>query len=363
MKTELKIHEELRSALIALDEVEKKELRRSIEEEGIREPIISWDGFIVDGHNRYEIAKELGIAYPVKTKEFADLEAAKRFIYTNQLGRRNVTKEYKEYLIGQLYNSEKKSHGGDRNAGTAESTAEKIAEQHDISPSTVKRDADFAKGVDAIAEVAGEKVKADILKGKADVTKTQLQKLGKIADEPDTKKALEELKTKLEKQPLKRDFASTVLKNIEEQKEETKQPSKAKTEYDVAFAKPNYELSDTIDKPSLKKDAVVYILVDDPYLPKALKTLKAWGMEYGGTWVVKNAEGEDGLFNRIEHSHLVYGTQGAPEGLPPKQFSSSFFGLYDPEKLRKLIENNHPNTKRLDTRKGRSERFSGWSHD
>ena len=56
-----------------------------------RDTIILWDGVIIDGHNRFEIAEKYGIkSYAIHEMDFADEDAAKVWIIDNQLGRRNL---------------------------------------------------------------------------------------------------------------------------------------------------------------------------------------------------------------------------------------------------------------------------------
>ena len=54
-------------------------------------PILLWDGIVVDGHNRFYICLEHGIEFEVKDMHFGSREEAKLWILENQLGRRNLT--------------------------------------------------------------------------------------------------------------------------------------------------------------------------------------------------------------------------------------------------------------------------------
>lgn len=350
MEVELKIHEELRSAMDELDPQEYAELKKSIEAEGVRDAIVTWNGFIVDGHNRYKIAKEVGKKFTIARHDFKDIDAVKKWIYRNQLGRRNLTPERRAYFIGQLYMSEKRENGGtdyaDRKNSKGKSTAELVAEKAGTSPSTVVRASDFAKGVDAVAEVAGPEVKKEILAGKAEIPKKVIEQVGKLASkEPEVVKEA------------KRDGSLQALLD------KIKDPTPARVSssapvYDVVLTRPLFEVESHIEKPSLAKDATVYMHVDDAFLPNALKTLKQWGLEYQGTWVFKNKDREDGVFNYIEHSFLICATQGCPEGPKDSDMTGSMFGPYDPAKLQKMLETYHPSSKRLDTRK--FDRFKDW---
>ena len=66
---ELKIDPELRDLLPPLTDDEYKQLEKNIVENGFDKnfPIMEWNGFIVDGHNRYSICKKHNIDYVVGT--------------------------------------------------------------------------------------------------------------------------------------------------------------------------------------------------------------------------------------------------------------------------------------------------------
>ena len=73
-------------------------------------PLIVWNSYIVDGHNRFRIIQaHPEIKYTVFEKEFPDRYAAIAWICCNQLGRRNLTPQQKKYLIGQRYEAEKQT--------------------------------------------------------------------------------------------------------------------------------------------------------------------------------------------------------------------------------------------------------------
>ena len=88
-----------------LSEEEFQLLEQLILEEGrIKDPIVTWNGIIVDGHNRYRIMlkhPEIQIPFEIYEKEFPDRFAAIAWICRNQLGRRNLTPENRKYLIGK----------------------------------------------------------------------------------------------------------------------------------------------------------------------------------------------------------------------------------------------------------------------
>src|SRR5689334_15718300 len=101
-----------------------------------------------------------------------------------QLGRRNLTEEQKAYLRGKRYEAEKsdKKENLRQNAPKgqnvpSENTAERLAAEYKVTGKTIKRDADFANAVDAIAETVGEEARSAILKRDSGLTKQDVAAL------------------------------------------------------------------------------------------------------------------------------------------------------------------------------------------
>lgn len=98
----MQILKELEVLIPPLTSEEFKQLERNILEEGIRDPLVTWNGILVDGHNRYRIATEYDIDFVTVEKEFADMNAVKEWMINNQFGRRNLNKYQRSVLALQL---------------------------------------------------------------------------------------------------------------------------------------------------------------------------------------------------------------------------------------------------------------------
>ena len=94
----IQIKEEFKKLIPALTNEEFKQLEANCLAEGIREKIITWDGFIIDGHNRYEIATRCGLEYQTESKRFETSDDVKIWMIDNQEGRRNLTDGWKYKL-------------------------------------------------------------------------------------------------------------------------------------------------------------------------------------------------------------------------------------------------------------------------
>ena len=103
----LEIDQEFKTLIRPLRKDEYLQLEVNLTIDGCREPIITWNNIIIDGHNRYEICNRLRIPYAVREMPFENREQAIVWICNNQLGRRNITEETRRYLIGKQYELEK----------------------------------------------------------------------------------------------------------------------------------------------------------------------------------------------------------------------------------------------------------------
>ena len=178
-----------------------KQLEENILTDGVViNPLIVWDGVIVDGHNRYRILqKHPEIQFTTYEKQFSDRYAAIAWICKNQLGRRNLTPQQFKYLVGQRYEAEKQSKGiefqgnqytsQDRSGlgqndpdQKSHGTRSRIAKETQTSDSYVRRAAHFAKGVDA-ADETEPGIKQEILSGSIKSTEKAVAAIAKAPPE------------------------------------------------------------------------------------------------------------------------------------------------------------------------------------
>ena len=223
----LKIDPEFQGKIPPLTFEELNQLEANILRDGrIINPIIVWQGLIVDGHNRYTIAKKHPeIPFTVHEKEFSSRYEAIIWICKNQLGRRNLTPEQKKYLIGKQYDAEKAIHGGPTSPEHDESgrftatrqnvkprsnaeswVSNRIANDHNISGRTVLRAAEFANGVDA-AEEAVPGTRQKVLSGEVKPTAAEIASVARAPPEERPALVAEICKPKPPKPPVQKQKA------------------------------------------------------------------------------------------------------------------------------------------------------------
>lgn len=223
--SQLKIDPEFQSKIPPLQFEEEQQLEQNIITEGrLLNPIITWNGYILDGHTRHRILKKHGfIKFEVEEIQLANKYEALAWICKNQLGRRNLSPERKKFLLGKEYESTKLAVGGqpgncnkanrcDQNdhIDSEKRTCERIAVEHGVGSATVRRAEKYSRGIDA-AEEAVPGAQEEILTGHIKATDEQIVALASIPKE-ERPAILEELKKK------KSDRDDTVLERLKPSK-------------------------------------------------------------------------------------------------------------------------------------------------
>ena len=90
---ELKIDPELKNLLPPLTHEEYKQLEKNIKDNGFDRnfPIMEWNGYIADGHNRYSICRKHNIEPVIGTLAYDTKEEVMEWMLDIQLGRRNLS--------------------------------------------------------------------------------------------------------------------------------------------------------------------------------------------------------------------------------------------------------------------------------
>lgn len=117
-----------------LDGAAREELKADIAKNGVLEPIVFLGEFILDGRNRYIIARELGIEYP-RVEYVGDDPLG--FVLSKNLARRHLTDRQRADVAAKLA---KLPRGRPSENGSIETfTVERAAAAMDVPVSAVKR--------------------------------------------------------------------------------------------------------------------------------------------------------------------------------------------------------------------------------
>ena len=139
-----------------LSELEFENLKESIKAEGCRDAIVTWNGIILDGHNRYRICTELNIPFKTIKMSFEDEEHAHLWMVKNQLARRNIKtfqkcemiypleKMISEEVLERKREANSKARQGEKsevwtNLPKPQNTVDYVAGYIDVSPTQWKK--------------------------------------------------------------------------------------------------------------------------------------------------------------------------------------------------------------------------------
>jgi hypothetical protein len=185
----MEIDTEFQNLIEPLTDEEYSRLEENILKDGLLNELIVWEGkdILIDGHHRHKICEEHNIPLKCMNMPFKSRDHAMIWMIDQQGGRRNITPNQKSYLIGKRYDLEKKVHGTNQYANkngvvkvTTPKTSEQIAADYNVSEKTVRLNADYAIGVDHLANESDTPIrtKKNLLSNKPKVTKEKVKKVG-----------------------------------------------------------------------------------------------------------------------------------------------------------------------------------------
>lgn len=201
MKQDLVLDPEFSRFVPPLTPKELELLKESILREGCRDAIVTWNGVILDGHNRYAICTEHNIPFQTRELLFDTRDEAIAWICCNQMGRRNLTDENKRYLIGKRYDAEKRigarnvtgknQHSAPEVSPRMLGKAQKYDSKHGIasalgseyrlSHATVEKYGRYAQAVDRIGQVEPGLI-PHIMSGSVHIGQDNTIDLSKLSD-------------------------------------------------------------------------------------------------------------------------------------------------------------------------------------
>lgn len=252
IKKNIVILDELKDLIPPLLESEYLALKDNLQKHGCKDPLKIWQTtnhvinrpektddtvyVLIDGHNRYQLCNELQIPFNIQIDNFESFKEVRDFMIDFQLSRRNITPQQASYLRGLRYNTEKKEvsdnlkmssieeetdailpdgqnvHLADLSIEiynsknnlplnspdgqnvhlankTKKTTAQELGAYFKVDEKTIRRDAEFARGLEKLSPT----FRKEILNGQVKVEKTKIQKIGKVKEDIEPLKTIEEV--------------------------------------------------------------------------------------------------------------------------------------------------------------------------
>jgi len=340
---ELKIDKEFKDLIPPLQEDEFKQLETNLINEEWRdnERIITWNGTIVDGHNRYSICQTKKIDFKTSEKKFKDRNEVILWIIDNQLGRRNIS----DYARGELVLKKK-------------DILKPIAESNMKGGTLLSID----KRVNITKEVANET-------GLGLVTSSRIKFIRDNANE-ETKKELRSGNKKLSINKVytelkKKEQRENIIKEFKDAPKLEKKDKK----YSIILADPPWhfwgggwknqtqhyktmsmeEIKNLPVKDLADENCILFLWITFPVLKEVFGIIEAWGFEYstcGFNWIKKTKEGKWhfglGYWTRANSELCLIATKGKPirQSASVSQIIESVVGKHSekPEIIYKKIE-------------------------
>lgn len=339
---ELKIKEEFKKLIPPLTAEEFKQLETNCINEGIRDAIVTWNGFIIDGHNRYKIATDWQLSFKTIEKAFESEEAVKEWMIINQFGRRNLSNYDRAKLGLELEDIfSKKAKANLRLSGEIYGKGCQISdkpitlfEEQPIEKKPIEiKPIDTKKEVAKIANVSHDTIaKVKVIEQKAAPEVKEKLSTGEISINQayqDIKK--EEKKVELEQK--KEQYIERVeTKNINEFKVDIFNTTE---KFRIIYADPAWSYNDKQETPMLggaskhyntmsvseisnlpvknisQKDAVLFLWVTSPLLEDAFEVIKSWGFKYKTSFIWDKVKHNMGHYNSVRHELLLIATKGS----------------------------------------------------
>ena len=219
----MEILQQFKELIPPLSNEEYKQLEANCLDEGIREPILTWNGYIIDGHNRYNIAQQWNLEFKTESKNFQGEDEVKEWMILNQFGRRNLSNYQRSVLALQLEDvfskkaKENLSKGGKISQEGCQISDKAIDTKKELSKVAAVSHDTIAK-VKKIQEKAPEEIKAKLATGEVSIN-AAYKEIKKEEKKEEKQKKIQEIKASAKKfentdiQILNKDFRDLSIKD------------------------------------------------------------------------------------------------------------------------------------------------------
>ena len=319
----MEILQQFKELIPPLSNEEYKQLEANCLDEGIREPILTWNNYIIDGHNRYNIANQWNLEFETESKSFSSEEAVKEWMILNQFGRRNLSNYQRSVLALQLEDvfkakAKEKERIRKTTSQKSDESLKEVSTKKELSKVAAVSHDTIAK-VKKIQEKAPEEVKAKLSTGEVSINAAY-----KEIKKEEKKEELQIKKNEYEKRVennTNNDFKIDIYNTKEtfrviyadpawsyNDKQDTPQLGGANKHYDTMSLK---SLCDLPVKELSEKDSVLFLWVTSPLLEDAFKVISAWGFKYKTSFIWDKIKHNMGHYNSVRHEILLVCTKGS----------------------------------------------------
>ena len=271
--------------------------------------MVTWNGILVDGHNRYRIAQEYDIDFVTVEKEFADMNAVKEWMINNQFGRRNLNNYQRSVLALQLedvFKAKAKENLGKNQYSSPQKSAEtkpietrqEIAKVANVSHDTISK-------VKKIEATASPEIKEKVSTGQISINEAY-----KEIKKEEVESKRKEIRETFEKQDVEvKDKKYRIIYADPPWKYGNAMPEYVTEPQDYYLLMNTEDICAMPIKDITEKDAVLFLWSTSPHLPEALEVAKAWGFTYKTTFIWDKIKHNMGHYNSVRHEILLVCTK------------------------------------------------------
>jgi N6-adenosine-specific RNA methylase IME4 len=350
-----------------------------IRQYGVREPVVLYEGAILDGRNRYRAACEADV--PCPTRIFAG-EDPLGYVISLNLKRRHLNESQRAMVAARLVNlpaHRPPSKDESANLPTSPVSQPVAATMLNVSERLLRSAKAVQQGAapELIAAVEQGRLAVSVAAHAAKLSSQDQREIARCAKSGDAsivrKTVKQRLRGELEAQLGARQCAlpqrryGVILADPEWRFEPYSRETGMDRSADNHYPTSSLDVIKARDVPSIAADdSVLFLWATVPMLPQALEVMAAWGFDYVSSAVwVKDHIGTCYWF-RIRHEILLAGTKGnipAPaQGLQWDSVIEQPRGVHSakPEAMCELIEAYFPHLPKIELNR-RGPARPGWS--
>lgn len=319
----MEINETFKALIPPLSVEEFEQLKQNIILEGCRDSIVTWNGVIIDGHNRFKICTENNISFNTIEKEFKTESDVIEWIILNQFGRRNLSNYQRSVLALRLEDlfrekakEKQRASGGavvQKSAEPPIETRQELAKVANVSHDTIAK-------VKAIEAKAPEEVKVKLRTGEVSINQayTDIKREEKKQEQTQRFEQLEQKAS----EPIVSNYDVIVIDP----------PWKMeKIQRDVAPMQIGFDYP-TMDIEEIKnfklpaaENCHVFMWITHKHLPFGFDIFKEWNVKYVCCFVWhKNGGFQPFGLPQYNCEFVIYGRIGTPEFFDLKDFNVCF---------------------------------------
>ena len=309
---QIEIKEEFKQLIPPLTTEEYKQLENNCLEEGIREKILLWNNYIIDGHNRYKIAKQWNLEFQTESKSFNSEIDVRIWMLDNQFGKRNLS-DAQRYLNRNEKRKLLKEQGKQTQGKRTDllSTIDKKLKTEHNTQKIIADELGWSTGKVAMADVVFKKATPEVIE-KVNKSEVSINAAYKEIKKEEKKEELAQIRIDIEK-----GVNNVDINNIPEK-------------FDVIYADPpwRYDFSEssnrkienhytTMDNKDIanmkvpaKENCVLFMWATAPKLIEAIDVMKGWDFTYKTHAIWDKEKIGMGYWFRGQHELLMVGVKG-----------------------------------------------------